>query len=289
MVDLLADLPPKVKLYRGKIQGTQQLDIKRFIVLNPKAPIIDILTACNLKVSETALSRYLKGHGMPTLKAKYRIVISDQNRQKRLAFCRLMLAKDDEYLNRIIFSDETIVKGRPNGEEVFFRAPVGSVFFEPSNASCGKPVMFWGCASLQAYGPLVEVKGKNTALSYIETLRTYLLPELEAAGTPMIFQQDNASIHKTAAVMAFLAENEIETIEWPPQSPDLSPIENLWNVMKMKALNPRPRSFALMRDACLKIWGELLDSTRVTLLSSFRGRLKKCLKENGDIIRFNKK
>jgi hypothetical protein len=87
---------------------------------------------------------------MPTTKAKFRIVVSDVNKKKRIDFCRLMLAKDDAYLERIIFSDETMVKGRPNGEIVFFRAPPGSDFFEPSNASGGGSVMFWGCISKKA-------------------------------------------------------------------------------------------------------------------------------------------
>jgi transposase len=287
-IDAIAGLPPKEKQYRGKIKSRDQLAIKQFILANPLSPLEDILNACNLEVALSTLHEYLKTHGLPARKAKSRIVISDINRRKRIAFCKLMLTKSDEYLASIIFSDETIVKSRPNGEVVFYRAPEGTEFYQASNASSGSSVMFWGCVSLKAYGPLVEVKGKNTALSYIETLKTYLLPELEAAEVPMVFQQDNASIHKTAAVMSFMTENGILTFEWPPQSPDLSPIENLWNVMKMKmkALTPRPRSHASMRDACLEIWRVLADDIRVSLVSGFRKRLEKCLKFKGDIIKF---
>ena len=139
----------------------------------------------------------------------------------------------------------------------------------------------------KAYGPLVEVKGKNTAESYIETLKTYLLPEIQLAEGPVLFQQDNARIHKTRAVMSFLEKNRIETFEWPPQSPDLSPIENIWNAMKMKLkrMKPRPRSHANMRNAMLKIWSELDDDLRVDLFQTFRSRLEKCLKAKGDLIK----
>ena len=143
-----------------------------------------------------------------------------------------MLEKDDDFLASIWFSDETIVKSRPNGEVVLFRSFEGSEWYEPSNGSGGKSVMFWGCVSKNAYGPLVEVIGKNTAGSYIETLEDYLLSEIEASTDRVIFQQDNASIHKTPAVCTFLEENQVETLKWPPRSPDLSPIENLWNCMK---------------------------------------------------------
>ena len=88
--------------------------------------------------------------------------------------------------------------------------------------------------------------------------------------------------------MTFLEEHEIQTMEWPPQSPDLSPIENIWNVlkMKMKALRPRPRTYARMRDAIYLIWPDLQDEIRINLIDGFRSRLKAVIKSKGDIIKF---
>lgn len=225
---------------------------------------------------------------MPSTIAKSRIVVSNANKQKHIAFCREMLEKSDEELGTIWFSDETMVKSCPNGEVVLFRCPPGAEWFVPSNGGTSKSVMFWGVISLAAYGPLVVVEGKNTAEHYIRTLSEHLVPEIRAAEGPVWFQQDNASIHKTAAVMAFMDENNIRTMEWPPQSPDLSPIENIWNVMKMKmkARRPRPRTFATMRNAMMEIWETLEDRIRVDLLNTFRGRLTKCLAAKGDIIKF---
>ena len=104
---------------------------------------------------------------------------------------------------------------------------------------------------MAAYGPLVVIPGKNTAATYIQTLKNHLLPEIEATEGLVTFQQDKASSRKTFAVKAIMQENGINTFEWPAQSPDLSPIENLWNVMKMKmkALKPRPKTHAGMREA----------------------------------------
>ena len=71
--------------------------------------------------------------------------------------------------------------------------------------------MFWGMISKRAYAPLIKVKGINTAATYITTLNDYLLPEIEAAEGLVTFQQDNARIHKTAAVLSFMEENHINT------------------------------------------------------------------------------
>jgi len=56
--------------------------------------------------------------------------------------------------------------------------------------------------------------------------------------------------------------------------------------MKMKAMKPRPRSHAKMRDAMHKILGELTDDIREHLVSTFKDRLRKCLKAKGDLIKF---
>jgi transposase len=105
---------------------------------------------------------------------------------------------------------------------------------------------------------------------------------------PLIYQQDNAPAHKKREVVDFLAAQDFQTLEWPPQSPDLSPIEWIWNLckMKMKALTPRPRTPATMREAILKIWDELDDYSRIKTCATFKRRLNDCIKNKGGFTRF---
>ncbi len=87
--------------------------------------------------------------------------------------------------------------------------------------------------------------------------------------------------------MEYLENWGYEVLNWPPQSPDLSPIENIWNIMKMrlKARRPRPRTHATMRDAMHEIWEELEDNIRMDLILGFRKRCKDCIKNKGGLVR----
>ena len=138
-------------------------------------------------------------------------------------------------------------------------------------------------------GPLEAVEGHIDYVKYLELLRNVVKPEMDAsaaAGRVLVFQQDNAGPHKKDQVLAYLNNWGYEVLNWPPQSPDLSPIENIWNVMKMrlKALRPRPRTKARMRNAMMDIWDELADDIRIKIVGSFRKRLRACIANKGGLV-----
>ena len=50
----------------------------------------------------------------------------------------------------------------------------------------------------------------------------------------MLYQQDNVPCHRAAMVEKWFQNNRYGKLNWPPQSPDLNPIENLWSMAKKK-------------------------------------------------------
>jgi hypothetical protein len=84
----------------------------------------------------------------------------------------------DEYNARIMSTDETKVKAYPNGELGFYRVvnykENGQQYKVPRVQNGGVGIMFWGCMTRQAYGPLVVINGTSDGAKYLELLKEYV-------------------------------------------------------------------------------------------------------------------
>ncbi|GFY19065.1 uncharacterized protein TNCV_3877531 [Trichonephila clavipes] len=78
-------------------------------------------------------------------------------------------------------------------------------------------------------------KGMMRQDLYKDVLQNVLIPQLEGwfpNGEPHIFMQDEAPCHTAWSITAFLAEQNIPLLYWLGNSPDMNPIENVWELMK---------------------------------------------------------
>ena len=96
--------------------------------------------------------------------------------------------------------------------------------------------MFWGCVSSRGEEALIPALGTIDSVKYIDIFLNYLIPSLTwyFGNRTEIFQQDNASWHDLRIVMEYLDKNDIFTLYWPLQSPDLNIIGNIWHMITRK-------------------------------------------------------
>jgi transposase len=99
-----------------------------------------------------------------------------------------------------------------------------------------------------------------------------------------VWQQDNAPAHTAKIVKTFLNKSFTWITDWPPNSPDLSPIENLWGRMWRDALQNRPTTSATLWETVQTTFLAYDNSYVDNLIMSFRRRLVLCVENEGRTI-----
>uniref|UniRef100_A0A8C5QAM0 Tc1-like transposase DDE domain-containing protein n=1 Tax=Leptobrachium leishanense TaxID=445787 RepID=A0A8C5QAM0_9ANUR len=81
------------------------------------------------------------------------------------------------------------------------------------------------------------------------------------------FQQDNDPKHTSKSTRAWLQIKEV--LEWPSQSPDLNPIENLWRELKVRVAQRQPQNITALEEICMEEWGKIPATVCENLVKTY--------------------
>lgn len=218
--------------------------------------------------------------------------LSDANKAKRLAFAHRWMANGNCTLENVIWTDESRVASNPNNRKISLWTNCADPLYQVKMHSGGNSVMFWGCFSKHGTGPLVSLVGTMDGKEYIEVLKENLVPELTRAqktiGGTWRLMQDNAPCHTSKVVKAYMARKNINTIEWPPYSPDLNPIENIWHWMKhvLETEFPVCNSAEEIEARMFEIWNRITPEMCAAYCGNYERRLLAVIAAGGGYTKY---
>lgn len=297
--------------------------IFRLIEEDPFIKNADLLRQAGLPCCVATLTAFLKKEGIQHVKALRRPKLTPAVALKRLEFARRHVGKPLSWWKRVIFSDETTIARGEGERQKWVFCPIvcclctaitsqltGQMvskldrkYVQPKNKPTRHSQMFWGAFSWYNRTALVPLLGDPDSARggvtgrVIQACLQENLPTIASPGS--IFIQDNAPTHTARIVQNWLhnwaQSNGIQLVDWPPYSPDLNAIENLWSILKEDIIEAYPEladmpkndeTLQRLCEAAVAKWHDIKDDILHKLVRTMVSRLEAVISAKGWYTRF---
>ncbi|CAH1256352.1 BCAN [Branchiostoma lanceolatum] len=239
------------------------------------------------RISRQTIRNRLHSANLRARKAARRPALTEAHRQARLRWCRRHRNWNREWRN-VMFSDESRFNLRQLDGRVKVWRRRGERFAncctDKVTAFGGGSVMVWGGITSRGKTRLVIVPGTLNAERYRDTiLDPVAIPFIHNMGPNALLQDDNARPHRARIIADHLQHAGVERMEWPSKSPDLNPIEHLWDQLG-RAVRARVTERTTLADLgrlLVEEWNAIPQHRIARLVTSMRRRCRAVVTARG--------
>lgn len=282
-----------VKKKTGRPRITDRVTDRSILRLareDPRRTAVDIgrelVTPGKSQPSVRTIQKRLQAAGLHGRRPVKKPFVSEKNKKARIAWAKEHLTWTRQQWNSIIWSDESKYLMFGTDGISWVRRPTGTRFSPryqmPTVKHGGGSVMVWGCFSSLGTGPLVRIEGIMDRHVYKEILEKTMLPwARQKMGRSWTFQQDNDPKHKSKDVTQWFDQQKVRVMNWPSQSPDLNPIEHLWEELGRRLRGTRAASVDEKFKQLKEEWEKIDQSVLNNLLDSMPRRCQAVIDSKG--------
>jgi transposase len=244
-----------------------------------------LLREVDLNVSKRTVDRRLQEVDLFGRVALKKRAFTEEDKKLRLSFAEGYKHWKEEDWERVLFADEAIIQGeggtkggrqwvrRSRGTEEAFKSE-----YVHHHVAHPKQLNVWACFSASGLGYCYIYNANLDAKSFVCILDTHLLASADLVFTesPRLqwyLLQDNAPTHKARVTQKWLHDHGITCLDFPPYSPDLNPIENLWQYIEKRVEERAPSTIEELQDVIAEEWKNTPTDLLIKLVHSM---IKRC-------------
>lgn len=248
------------------------------------------LQHADINISMTTARRRLHEHGYHGRLKRKVPLISKNNRIKRYAYSKEYRICHPDYWKNVMFVDEkkfSLIM-RPRKRYVWRKKNTANNPCNTQPYTRSASVMVWGSFGAGGVGDLCFITTRLNGQGYRDIVKEHLKSSAKKIGLRKgwMLIQDNDPKHNSKIVQSELDRLRIKRIKHPPQSPDMNPIENLWDYVERRIGVKDRTSIEKFKKAIIRVWNNIPHEICSSYACSMTDRINELYSQKGYNTRY---
>jgi transposase len=244
-----------------------------------------------IEASTRTIRRRLDEAGLFGRVARIEYPFTEEHITQRLQFAQEHESWREDKWSRVLFGDETYICLGAHGQ-IWVQRPQDAAylnqFMVQGQSNFTPKIGIWGCFTGQGVGELRIFDDNMDTRLYTDTMQQYMKPYALRfwPNGEWFYLHDNSSYHGSHRSREWFHNNGISLIELSPHSPDLNPIENLWEDLKRRIESRFPHTMQELKQIVTEEWTNTNQLICSNLVDSMPDRMRAVVTSNGFKTRY---